>query len=148
MQKAKMQIFTTCSKWFQRWLSLNMCLLGMHTANRDGFYVFNFWCMLPKTICARGCTCFKRHCVSELEKKVRSLGTCLSVPINNVDLTTSIVLFFFFSTSSNMGVSVSFFTANNHPTTTVMEVRETPFCNSLIPGALLQTLMQNKHAWQ
>lgn len=46
-----------------------------------------------------------------------------------------------------MGISISFFTANNHPTT-VMEARKTPFCNSLIPRALLQTLMQNKHAWQ
>lgn len=53
----------------------------------------------------------------------------------------------FFFTSSNIGVSISFFTAHNHPTT-VMEARKTPFCNSLIPGALLQTLMQNKHAWQ
>lgn len=86
-----------------------------------------------------------RDAVSQDEKGCQEFGHVPFLPTNNANVTTGIVLFFF--TSSNMGVSISFFTANNHPTT-VMEARQTPFCNSLIPGALLQTLMQNKHAWQ
>lgn len=67
--KAKMQIFTSWSRWVQRWFSLNTCLLRMHTTNRDVFYVFNFWCMLPKKSHARVFSCFRSH-VSELGKKV------------------------------------------------------------------------------
>lgn len=46
-----------------------------------------------------------------------------------------------------MSVSISLLIASNHPTR-VMETRKPPFRNSLIPNALPQTLMQNKHAWQ
>lgn len=96
--KAKMQIFTSWSRWVQRWFSLNMCLLRMHTTNRDVFDVFNFWCMLPK----KNKTKQKKpmleflvvlEAISELGKKW-SLDTCLFVLINNVNLTTKLVHFF------------------------------------------------------